>query len=69
MPESNNVVEQAVISIPAKEKKAGGLLSAFLPNQIVSPNIMRLLIGAEVAIFLVIWINSPFKVLPRPNWA
>ncbi len=66
MPQANDVVENAVVSLPAKPKKEGGLLAAFLPNRIISPNIMRLLIGAEAAIFLVIWINSPFKVLPRP---
>jgi NitT/TauT family transport system permease protein len=37
------------------------------PNRVVSPMVMRLIIGVQVAIFVVIWWNSPFKVLPRPD--
>lgn len=43
------------------------LESAFVPNRVVSPATMRLLIGAQVAFALVVWWRSPFKVLPRPD--
>ena len=69
MPESNDVIENAVVSLPAKPKKEGGLLSAFLPNQIISPNIMRLLIGAEAAIFLVIWLRSAYRQGNGLRWS
>ncbi len=39
----------------------------FLPNRVVSPNTLKLIIGVELAIALIIWINSPFKILPRPG--
>jgi NitT/TauT family transport system permease protein len=39
----------------------------FLPNQVVSPQVMAIVIAVEVAIALLIWINSPYKVLPRPG--
>src|ERR1051325_290124 len=42
------------------------ILAAFLPNRAVSPGVMRIIIACEVAAFLLIWLNSPFKVLPRP---
>ena len=42
------------------------ILAAFLPNRAVSPGVMRIIIACEVALFLVVWLNSPFKVLPRP---
>lgn len=39
----------------------------FLPNRAVSPLTMRLIAVVELAIALLIWLNSPFKVLPRPD--
>ncbi|MDR3691158.1 MAG: hypothetical protein P4L46_17385 [Fimbriimonas sp.] len=39
---------------------------AFLPNRVVSHNTMRLIVGVELTVALLIWLNSPFKVLPRP---
>ena len=44
-----------------------GVLALFLPNRAVSPVVMRLLILGEALIALVIWLQSPFKVLPRPG--
>jgi NitT/TauT family transport system permease protein len=42
-------------------------LNAFLPNRAVSPLVLKIIIAVEAAIFLLIWITSPFKVLPRPD--
>ena len=39
----------------------------FLPNRVVSATTMKMIIGVELVIFLVLWLNSPFKVLPRPD--
>jgi NitT/TauT family transport system permease protein len=41
--------------------------AAFLPNRVVSANTMRLIAIVEAAIALLIWLDSPFKVLPRPD--
>lgn len=43
------------------------LAAAFRPNRAVSRTTMQMLAGVEVAIFLLIWWQSPFAVLPRPN--
>ena len=43
-----------------------GVLSAFLPNRAISRNTLRLIVAFQVAIVLLIWINSPFPVLPQP---
>ncbi|MFL6203575.1 MAG: ABC transporter permease [Thermoanaerobaculia bacterium] len=43
-----------------------GVLSAFVPNRAISRNTLRLIIACQVAILLLVWINSPFKVLPQP---
>lgn len=40
---------------------------AFLPNRVVSPSVMWIIVGAQVAVALLIWIRSPFKVLPQPG--
>ena len=40
---------------------------AFLPNRVVSRTALQILIAAEALIFLLIWWQSPFAVLPRPN--
>jgi NitT/TauT family transport system permease protein len=42
-------------------------IAAFLPNRAISPGAMRIIIGVEVIVALVLWLNSPFKVLPRPE--
>jgi NitT/TauT family transport system permease protein len=42
-------------------------ISAFVPNRAVSRNTMRILIAGQVAVALLIWINSPFPVLPQPG--
>jgi NitT/TauT family transport system permease protein len=52
----------------AQAKRAGhSLLDVFLPNRVVSPGAMRIVIVVQVVIALLIWLNSPFKALPRPN--
>jgi NitT/TauT family transport system permease protein len=43
------------------------ITSAFAPNRTVSRTTMRILIAFQVAIALLIWINSPFPVLPQPD--
>ncbi len=43
------------------------LLRAFLPNEALSGSAMKIVIAVQIALFLIIWITSPFKVLPRPN--
>jgi NitT/TauT family transport system permease protein len=46
---------------------AGTLIAAFLPNRAVSRGTMRIVIAAEVLLALLVWLNSPFRVLPRPD--
>ena len=48
-------------------RRRGNFWDAFLPNRILSPGAMQIIIWAEVAIALLIWLRSPFKVLPRPD--
>jgi NitT/TauT family transport system permease protein len=43
------------------------LLAAFLPNRVVSRGTMQIVIAAEVLLALLVWLNSPFRVLPRPD--
>jgi NitT/TauT family transport system permease protein len=43
------------------------ITSAFAPNRAVSRTTMRILIAFQVAVALLIWINSPFPVLPQPG--
>lgn len=50
-----------------RERSKLNLLRAFLPNEALSRPTMHLIIVIQVVIFLLIWINSPFKILPRPN--
>ena len=44
-----------------------GVLSAFVPNRVISRNTVRIIVAAQVAIALLVWLNSPFKVLPQPD--
>ncbi|HSG38084.1 MAG TPA: nitrate ABC transporter permease [Thermoanaerobaculia bacterium] len=43
------------------------VLAAFAPNRAVSANTLRIIVAFQVAIVLLIWINSPFRVLPQPD--
>lgn len=52
---------------PKPTRRPSGLLATIMPNQVVSANTMRLLIVGETALALLVWLNSPFKVLPRPD--
>src|SRR5262245_35210045 len=42
------------------------LASAFLPTRVVSANVMRGIIAVQVAAFFLLWLTSPFAVLPTP---
>jgi NitT/TauT family transport system permease protein len=42
------------------------LAAAFLPTRVVSPGVMRSIVAVQVAVFLLVWWNSPFAVLPTP---
>jgi NitT/TauT family transport system permease protein len=46
---------------------AGQILAAFLPNRAVSPGAIRIIIAVQIAVAILVWLNSPFKVLPRPD--
>jgi NitT/TauT family transport system permease protein len=41
-------------------------LRAFMPNEALSRSAMQIIIGVQLVLFLLLWLNSPFKVLPRP---
>ncbi len=40
---------------------------AFLPNRVVSARALQILVAGEVALVLLVWLNSPFAVLPKPD--
>lgn len=43
------------------------ITSAFAPNRAISSMTLRIIVAFQVAVFLLIWINSPFPVLPQPD--
>lgn len=49
------------------ERRHGSVWDAFRPNQIVSPAVMQIILWTEAALALLVWLRSPFKVLPRPD--
>jgi NitT/TauT family transport system permease protein len=56
--------------LPARSPKRHplqGVLDLFQPNRAIPSAAMRVVIAIEAAIALLIWWNSPFKVLPRPD--
>jgi NitT/TauT family transport system permease protein len=40
------------------------IVAAFTPNKVVSKPTIKLIVGVQVAIFLLLWIFSPFKLMP-----
>ena len=49
-----------------ERKRIPGILAAFLPNRAVSGTTFRIIVAVQIALFLLVWINSPFQVLPTP---
>jgi NitT/TauT family transport system permease protein len=45
----------------------GQVAAAFMPNRAISGGAMRIIIVVQIVIAFLIWLNSPFKVLPRPD--
>ena len=52
---------------PNTAKRPNPVVAAFLPNAVVSPGVMQGIIAFQVIVALVVWLNSPFKALPRPD--
>lgn len=42
-------------------------VGAFVPNRVVSTTTIQLIIVVQVILALLLWLNSPFKVLPTPQ--
>lgn len=49
-----------------RAKHRSGPFDIFLPNRVVSAGTMRAIALVELALFVLVWWKSPFKVLPRP---
>lgn len=47
------------------------IAESFLPNRVISRQTLWIIVVFQAAVFLAIWIYSPFKVLPQPDevWA
>lgn len=43
------------------------ITQSFLPNRVISRQTLWIIIAFQLAVFLAIWIYSPFKVLPQPD--
>ncbi|HEX9996844.1 MAG TPA: hypothetical protein VGB45_06855 [Abditibacterium sp.] len=43
------------------------VVNLFLPNRAITPSLLVLVALVEAAIFLTLWILSPYKVLPNPT--
>jgi NitT/TauT family transport system permease protein len=42
------------------------ITAAFVPNRAISRTSLQIIIASQAAVALLIWINSPFPVLPQP---
>jgi NitT/TauT family transport system permease protein len=55
---------QTPVKAPPRRFK---FLDAFRPNRALSGPAMAIIIAVEAAIALLVWVTSPFEVLPRPD--
>lgn len=51
---------------PKPHKGLGRIFSAFAPNHVLSASSMKIIVVLQVLACLLVWMNSPFEVLPRP---
>lgn len=54
------------VSPPAERRGLATVLHAFAPNKALSKGAMRIIVVLQVVAFLLVWMNSPFAVLPKP---
>ncbi len=54
------------LKVGDRKPKGEGLLALFLPNRRVAMPLLLVVGLIEAALFLLLWILSPFKVLPQP---
>ena len=52
--------------VPKAKAQRGSVWDAFRPNRILSPVAMQSIVWTEAALALLLWVRSPFAVLPRP---
>lgn len=52
---------------PYIPKRYANFWEVFLPNRLISPSTIKIMVGFQVVFFLIVWLYSPFKVLPRPG--
>jgi len=64
---SSDALEVGDIKPKPRGNFLASLFAAFSPNRAVSAGAMRVIILVQAAIALLVWINSPFKVLPQPG--
>lgn len=50
----------------SRRLRLASVLEAFAPNRILSKAAMRTIVVLQVVAFLLMWLNSPFAVLPKP---
>lgn len=67
VPDGSEALAVGDLSGRQRPRIANAFLAAFLPNRAVSAATLQVIIAVEVALALLIWLNSPFKVLPRPT--
>jgi NitT/TauT family transport system permease protein len=67
LPEPATKVAGSTVHTTHGSRPSRNWLGLFLPNRTVSPMSFRLLVVAQLLVFLLIWIRSPFEVLPQPD--
>ncbi len=66
-PEPATKVAGSTVRVTQGSRPTRNWWGLFLPNRTVSSTSFRLLVVAQLLVFLLIWIRSPFEVLPRPD--
>lgn len=56
----------AMASVSPDAKKAGSWLDVFMPNRLVSPTVMKIVIATQAVAAIVFWWLSPLEVIPKP---
>jgi NitT/TauT family transport system permease protein len=46
---------------------AAAIGNVFVPNRVISPRAMKIIIGTQLTLTLALWWSSPVPVLPRPD--
>src|SRR3989338_3391386 len=67
MCDSKKCAQKTQTFFETKEVLVRDFIAAWIPNRVISKKALFTIVAVQAALALLVWINSPFEVLPKPG--